>query len=181
VTSERHAVVIRPARAEDSENLREIERSAGARFEEIGMGWVASHEPISADELNAFAEAGRSWVAVDENEDAHPIGYAVAEIVDCCGHIEQVSVALEDQGQGVGRALVQAVEAWAVRNRLRALTLTTFSDVAWNRPLYEHLGFSVLAPHELSPGLVSIRAAEAKRGLDPATRVCMRMLISPAS
>ncbi len=175
---EHSAATIRPARPADSERMREIERSAGARFLEVGMGWVASHEPLSAEELGAFAEAGRSWVAVAE--DGRPVGYAVVEVVDGCGHIEQVSVDTEHQGQGIGRALVEEVEAWAIGRRLGALTLTTFADVPWNRPLYEHLGFSVLADHELSVGVIAIRYAERKRGLDPATRVCMRKAVGKA-
>ncbi len=54
------------------------------------------------------------------------------------------------------------------------MTLTTFSDVEWNRPLYEHLGFTVVPDEELSPGLLAIRDHERERGLEPPPRVCMR-------
>jgi hypothetical protein len=55
-----------------------------------------------------------------------------------------------------------------------SLTLTTFSDVPWNRPLYEHLGFRVLSEEEIGPGLRTIRDRETTEGLDPSTRVVMR-------
>lgn len=172
-------MLIRPGRAEDSEDLRAIERSAGARFEEVGMDWVASHEPMSADELEGYARAGRSWVAV--GEDGRPVGYVVVEVMDGCAHIEQVSVDFEHQGNGVGRALIREVEAWAASRNLGALTLTTFSDVAWNRPLYEHLGFSVVSEEDLSPGLVAVREEESRRGLDRVARVCMRKAVVPTA
>jgi hypothetical protein len=80
-----------------------------------------------------------------------------------------------------GHRLNPPADSWAKASGLSALTLTTFKDISWNRPLYEHLGFAVLAPDELTPGLAAIREAEAKRGLEPVTRVCMRRMISPAS
>ena len=58
------------------------------------------------------------------------------------------------------------------------MTLTTYSDVAWNRPLYEHLGFTVVPEVELSPGLLAIRDHERERGLEPPPRVCMRKAVS---
>jgi hypothetical protein len=66
------------------------------------------------------------------------------------------------------------VRAWAGGNSLPAITLTTFSDVPWNRPLYEHLGFTVIAENDLGPELRAVREHEATLGLDPAMRVCMR-------
>jgi GNAT superfamily N-acetyltransferase len=190
-------MIIRPASEADSEDIRRVERSAGVRFTEIGMEWVASHEPMSASLLTEFAQAGRSWVAEGSGEDADGsaedsdgrplgyvegriVGYAVVEIVDNCAHIEQLSVDLEHQGQGIGTALIEEVEAFATSRGLGALTLTTFDEVPWNRALYEHLGFSVLAEDQLSAGLREIRQDEAKRGLDPEIRVCMRKMIDPS-
>jgi hypothetical protein len=66
------------------------------------------------------------------------------------------------------------VEKRAKERSLCGLTLTTFSHVPWNRPLYERLGFRVLADEKLSPELRRVRAAEAVEGLDPTLPVCMR-------
>jgi len=92
-------------------------------------------------------------------------------MVDGAAHIEQVSVVPADQGRGVGRALIDQVRRWAGENGLPALTLTTFTHVPWNRPLYEHLGFRVLGDEEIGPGLRAVMATEAAHGLDPASRV----------
>ncbi|MHB1598815.1 MAG: hypothetical protein ACYCXY_08010 [Acidimicrobiales bacterium] len=61
------------------------------------------------------------------------------------------------------------------------MTLTTFDQVSWNRPLYEHLGFAVLQEADLLPGLRVVRAAETEHGLDPAARVCMRRAVDRAT
>jgi GNAT superfamily N-acetyltransferase len=172
-------MIIRPASDADAEEIRRVERSAGVRFSEIGMDWVASHEPMSTSRLMEFARSGRAWVA--EGADGRLVGYVVMEIVDGCAHIEQLSVDLEHQSQGIGKAMIDEVESWAMSRRLGALTLTTFDEVPWNRALYEHLGFSVLAEDELSAGLREIRHEEAKLGLDPEIRVCMRKEIRASS
>ncbi len=54
-----------------------------------------------------------------------------------------------------------------------AITLTTYADIPWNRPLYEHLGFRVLAESEIGGQLRAIREVERVRGLDLRPRVCM--------
>jgi ribosomal protein S18 acetylase RimI-like enzyme len=108
------------------------------------------------------------------------VGFVIVDMVDGAAHIEQVSVVPAHEGQGVGRALIDQVRRWADKNGLSALTLTTFNYVPWNRPLYEHLGFRVLAAEEIGPGLRAVMATEASHGLDPASRVAMRKDIDEA-
>lgn len=104
-----------------------------------------------------------------------PVGYVLADRVDGSAHISQVSVTPVAQGVGIGRSLIGRVEQWALESDMRAVTLTTFADVPWNGPLYEHLGFQVIPADEVGPELRSIREAEAAHGLDIARRVCMRI------
>jgi ribosomal protein S18 acetylase RimI-like enzyme len=85
-----------------------------------------------------------------------------------------VSVRPQAQGRGLATALLEAAADWAGERGMAAMTLTTFRDVAWNRPFYERRGFRVLGDDELSDALVARRAAEAAVGLDPAIRVVMR-------
>jgi GNAT superfamily N-acetyltransferase len=173
-------ITVRAARAGDGELLRDIERHAGERFREVGLGRVADDEPMAVDVLAAYAADGRSWVAVD-GDDGPPVGYAVADVVDGAAHLEQISVHPKWHGQGVGRLLMDQVRDWAVQTGRHAVTLTTFTDVAWNRPLYEHLGFRVLADEEIEPGLRAVRDEEAAHGLVPSTRVCMRLDLPTAA
>ena len=89
-----------------------------------------------------------------------------------------MSVAPDHQGHGVGRALIEQAQTWAISTNLSALTLATFGHIPWNRPLYEHLGFRVLPQTEISAGVRKVRELEAEHGLDPDLRVVMRLDLS---
>jgi GNAT superfamily N-acetyltransferase len=166
-------ITIRSARSDDGPALREVERSAGELFRLIGMESVADDEPLFEGELAAYAIGGRSWVA-DEGVDG-PVAYVLADEVDGNAHIAQISILPDFQGQGVGRALLEQVRGWAIEANYPAITLTTFSEVPWNRPLYEHLGFVVLSEEEIGPELQMVIRDESDSGFDPAIRVCMRV------
>jgi GNAT superfamily N-acetyltransferase len=154
--------------------LRTIERLAGARFREVGLDSVAEDEPMSVGALAEYASSGRAWVAVDEAD--RPVGYILVDVVDGLSHIEQLTVRPDWQRRGVGMSLIWAAAAAADRAGLpHSLTLTTFDGVPWNRPLFERLGFRVLAEGDIGEDLGRVRLAEAARGLDPATRVAMRL------
>jgi GNAT superfamily N-acetyltransferase len=166
-------IALRPASPHDGPALREIERLAGERFRDVGLPEIADHDPPPVEVLARYAAAGRSWIALADA--GHPIGYVLVDAVDGNAHIEQVSVRPDHQGVGAGRALIDRVCAWAIERGMPAVTLTTFTDVPWNAPLYRHLGFRVLAEDEIGPELLAVRDAETTHGLDPATRVCMRL------
>lgn len=170
---------VRPALPADSPALREIETLAGAAFRSIGMEEIADAEPMSVEVLDGYALSGRSWLAIDEAD--RPVGYVVVDVADGNAHVEQISVLPDYQGRGLGRELLNTVRSWAIESGHPAVTLTTFVDVPWNRPLYEHLGFVVLSEQEVGPELRAIQEHETQMGLDPVTRVCMRIRITQSS
>ena len=161
--------MIRPATHDDVEACRDVERAAGVAFRDVGLAEIAEHEPMAAAEMRACFDDGRAWVA---EVDGAVAGYVLVEVVDGRAHVEQVSVAPERQGAGIGRALLEAVDRWAAAQGMDAVTLTTFRDVPWNAPLYAHLGFAVV--DDPSPALRAFVDHEASLGLDPALRVVMR-------
>uniref|UniRef100_UPI002453D529 GNAT family N-acetyltransferase n=1 Tax=Nocardia abscessus TaxID=120957 RepID=UPI002453D529 len=77
-------------------------------------------------------------------------------------------------GPRIGKRLIDRAARWAVTAGLPAMTLTTFTDVAWNGPYYQRLGFRYLSAEEETQGLVELRAAERAHGLDRWPRACMR-------
>jgi ribosomal protein S18 acetylase RimI-like enzyme len=166
-------VPVRPSRADDGPALREIERVAGEQFRQVGLDDVADGEPATVEVLADYARAGRSWVAVDDRD--RPLGYVIVDVVDDEAHIEQISVRPDRQRAGIGRALIDHVQGWACKTGRSAITLTTFTDVPWNRPWYERLGFVVMDQREIGPELEAVRETETGHGLDPAQRVCMRL------
>ncbi|MFC1413956.1 GNAT family N-acetyltransferase [Streptacidiphilus sp. N1-12] len=163
---------IRTARVEELPLLQEIERAAGDPFREIGMAEIADDDPPPLEELAGYQRAGTAWVAV--GADDRPVAYLVAERLDGCLHVEQVSVHPDHAHGGVGRSLLDHLAELARSQGVPALTLTTFTDVAWNAPYYERCGFRRLAEAELTPELRAVRECEAAHGLARWDRVCMR-------
>jgi GNAT superfamily N-acetyltransferase len=176
--ADRTRAIVRPPRPDELAALLDIEVEAGRRFADIGMASVAEDDPGSVAELSAVLTDGRLWVAVDDAD--RPVGYAVAREVGGRGHLEQVSVRPERQGQGLGRALVDTVADWARARGHHELTLSTFRDVEWNAPLYRHLGFGLLTESEVDAALLDVRREEVAHGLDVSARVLMvRPLVAP--
>ncbi|MCC6847511.1 MAG: GNAT family N-acetyltransferase [Deltaproteobacteria bacterium] len=170
---------IRAARATEIMRLGEIEREAGTRFAAVPAladvpGVLATPEALAA----ALAH-GWLWVAAATADDA-PIGFTYADPLDDALHVEELDVLPAWGRRGIGRALVETVVDAARAAGLAAVTLTTFRDVPWNAPHYVTLGFRVLAPSELGPGLVELVAAEERRGLPARLRVAMRRDVGPA-
>ncbi|SED53567.1 Acetyltransferase (GNAT) family protein [Amycolatopsis tolypomycina] len=163
--------MIRLARPDDLPALIDVERAAGELFRDVGMAAIADDDPGSVAALAAYQAGGRAWVSVDA--DGRPVAYLVAEVVDGCAHIEQVSVRPSHARRGIGSALIDTLAEWARARGLPALTLTTFETVPWNAPYYERLRFRVVPEAEIGAGLRSIRRAEAARGLDAWPRVAM--------
>jgi GNAT superfamily N-acetyltransferase len=172
-----HRVVIRAARGEELEKLRELERAAGSIFRELDMDAIADDEPPSTAALAVLQAAGGVWVGTDEAD--VPVAYLVVQVIDAGAHIEQVSVHPRAARQGLGRALIETAASWARQRGLKALTLTTYRDVPWNRRYYERLGFQIVDDAHITPGLRRLRAQEAAAGLDRWPRVVMQRSLEP--
>lgn len=169
--------VIRPTRTDDLALLREIERAAGTPFAGIGMALVADDELPSIEDLDEYHLAGRAWVHTDAHD--RPVAYVICDWIDGCAHVEQVSVHPDHAGRRLGEALLAHVAEWAASEGADAVTLTTFTDVPWNGPYYERIGFRYLDDDEVTPELRAIREDEIVRGLDRWPRACMRRELRP--
>jgi GNAT superfamily N-acetyltransferase len=171
---------VRAAGDSDLAVMQDIERAAGCWFRDIGMAEIAEDEPLSVDELARYGRDGHAWVAVDDGD--VPVAYLIADVVDGCMHIEQVSVHPRAARRGIGRLLLEHAAAAAAGEGLGALTLTTFAEVPWNAPYYARCGFRVLEDGELTAGMRAVRDREIAHGLDRWPRVYMRrdLDIAPA-
>jgi len=103
--------MIRFARSDEMERLREIERAAGVIFRDLGMHAIADDEPPPAAALAVYQARGRAWVCVDEGD--VPVAYLLIDLIDAQAHIEQVSVHPKVARQGVGAMLIETAASWA--------------------------------------------------------------------
>jgi GNAT superfamily N-acetyltransferase len=165
-------VQIREPRSDELPGLVQLELAAGAMFHEVGMPEIAADDPGSVEWLARHVAAGVVRVATDADD--VPVAYLVAVPVDGALHVEQVSVHPRVARRGVGSDLLDHVAGVAAGRGLAALTLTTFTDVPWNAPYYERLGFRVVPEPAWTPGVRRIVAREVAHGLDRWPRVVMR-------
>lgn len=169
---------IRSTRLADATTLPEVERSAGRAFLALpDLAWIASGEVLSVERHTAAINEGLSWVAV--GSDDRPVGFLVAGMSGAALHIEEMSVDLDHQGHGIGRALLtHTVEAARLRGATE-ITLTTFTDVAWNRRFYEAAGFASYSGADLPERLGAIIEREVAQGLPCGRRCAMVLKLSP--
>jgi ribosomal protein S18 acetylase RimI-like enzyme len=165
---------VRPMTAADISVVQGVERLAGSRFrdcEDAQIARCADAPVFTSEELSAFIEAGRVFVATDNRE---VVGFIVLNVVDGCAHVDEVAVVPHAGRRGYGTALIDAVQHWGEDRGLPAVTLTTFRDVPWNGPWYRKLGFRELGEHEWTATLRDLREAETRHGLPPDLRIVMR-------
>jgi len=98
-------------------------------------------------------------------------GFLVAQPFSRELHIWEMDVAPAFQRRGIGSGLVRAAMIDARNTGFRALTLTTFRDLAWNGPFYARLGFEEVTALDAHPRLAGELANEVDDGL-PADRRC---------
>jgi len=174
-------IVVRAARVDECGRLDDVERDGDRRYAGYDGIPAGFDDVVAPSVLQAGRREGRLWVAVTmagggtggDSDDGEIIGFVLAQTVEGSAHLAQLSVRLSWQGQGVGRRLVETVVGWAREKAMDRLTLCTFSDVGWNRPLYEHLGFSVLPGERWTPGLRAVFESDGPLSLDLGRRVVM--------
>lgn len=165
---------IHQARLEDAPLLPPIERSAAELFRsDPDLAWIADDKVQCVETHLGFIATGTAWVAL--GLDDSPVAFLNAEAISGCLHIWEMSVHTDHQRHGLGSKLIAAAKQHALEQGYRALTLTTFRNVAWNESFYARLGFEVIEHEQLPYELKKILANEAEAGL-PAERRCAMAL-----
>jgi ribosomal protein S18 acetylase RimI-like enzyme len=143
--------------------LPAIEDRAGTLFRESVHPEVDGHDAGSPQLFQAHINQGLCFVMVDDGD--APVGFATCGVLDGALHLYELAMVPEHGGKGLGKTLIETVCDEAVSRGLSAVTLSTFTDVAWNGPFYERVGFRNLTDDELSPGLHLVKKHEADVGL----------------
>lgn len=156
---------LRAAAQEDIPALSTLSAAARARY----AGWpdlafVATAPPLGPDR---FA-AGETLVARLE-DDPTPLGFVLLRPLDGLLYLDNISVASNAGGRGIGTLLLAAAEARRLALGLPGISLTTFRAPPWNGPWFRRQGFAPMPRDAIGAGLADVIARQ-NRMLDPASR-----------
>lgn len=157
---------LRLARPEDAAAMPGIERAAAVAFAD-----EPSVDPARTRSQADYARLIRRGHSLVAHVGEAMAGFLVAQPFSRELHIWEMDVAPAFQRRGVGSGLVRAAMIDARNTGFRALTLTTFRDLAWNGPFYARLGFEEVTALDAHPRLAGELANEVDDGL-PADRRC---------
>ena len=132
------SLIIRPASITDIPSIVEVR--VGAFTEEEVSGFIAQGESLYAsieklrekwDRENLLKDGFEVFVGEDKGK---VVGFIVYNMKSCDDNIDNLVVAKEERGKGVGRALVEYVEALAKSrgiNVMRTDTTENSEGVPW--------------------------------------------------
>lgn len=166
---------IRPAALSEFALLPAIEADADLAFESLDppMSSADFPPPSTAEE---YAQAFHIMVA-----GRPPAGFVRLEVVSGEAYLEQLSVARDQAGRGIGRALVTAAIAWAREAGFHTMTLSTFAQVPFNAPFYASCGFTEVPEQEWDAEMMKIWREQIRIGLDQlGRRIFMRVHLTTA-
>lgn len=176
---------LRLAKPEDAAAIAELEAQCQVQFAGAGRADLAALEPESAEHVQARIRTGGVTVAyrnLDPDSDASAetiVGWisikgAASKDSGPELYLSQVSVAPDQQGQKIGSLLIRSALLEARVGGASTMILNTERDIAWNRPLYEHLGWHVVPEAEWTDQMQRQVEYQTAAGLDWSTRVHMR-------
>ena len=139
---------IRPATPED----RDFILSIAPRLNEFDVPPWRNRETMDRGDMKVLDSVvtnspGNTAVFIAESAPGVPLGFIHLNVEtdyytkEEYGHISDVVVAPEGEGNGVGTALIATGEEWARQRGYRLLTLHVFAANTRARKLYEHLGY----------------------------------------
>jgi GNAT superfamily N-acetyltransferase len=142
-------VNVRPAVDAD----REFIIGVVPRLRAFGTPPLRPPEALDAAERRALEQALASpredaTLLVAELEDAGRAGVAFAQSAvdyftrETHAHLDIIAVVESGEGRGVGRALIEAVERWAMGRGYRFMDLNVFAGNARARAVYERCGYA---------------------------------------
>ena len=164
---------IQPAKETDIPLLNAIEAAAATIFPPGSLPENVLAERVPADILTDALHQNRLLVAVDATQ--APVGYAFWQNVTGFALLAQVDVHPQHGRKGLGTALVTRMIDQVVQAGFPYLYLTTFSDVPWNAPFYQKLGFILLDADSQPDFIKESLRDEQERGMN--NRVAMRYTI----
>jgi GNAT superfamily N-acetyltransferase len=170
---------LRAARIDELETLCDIDMDASRLFDQVGLELTAENSlEFAAAERSRWLQCLQSGTTlVASGQSGHPVGFAAVRVLDEELYLEQLSVRINAMRNGIGTALLNAVERLAAETQSRTLWLTTYRHLPWNAPFYERAGFVIVPVVECGKEM-SLELALQRRLLpEPDQRVAMRKAV----
>lgn len=163
---------IRRARPEDVPLLGPIESAGDALFADAGHPEFVGQPPITPEAARAAIASSDLWVI---EMDGTVVGFVQMDWHGNERAVHQISVHPDAGQAGLGSALMRHVIDNARAAGEATIVLDTQTDVPWNRPWYERLGFRVVPEPDWTAAMRAVVARQKAEGLDWTTRVHMRL------
>lgn len=166
-------VIIRSAQDDDYSCLLDIELDAAKAFKDYPeyAGMCDELDPLTQGQYRPLSkDEGKIYVA---EKSGKLIGFVLIDYIDGQPHLKEIDVLQAYAKQGIGTGLLKQAFKWAMDNRFKYMTLTTYRDLVFNGPFYKKHGFEIIQPCEKWPELKKMRQQEIDNGWDIAPRVAM--------
>ena len=156
----------------EARSLLAISRAGDALLIAAGRTELEAIPPVALGDFVRFLLAHEVFVAV-EKRTGEPVGFAAARDRVDLYWLSEMAVHPDHGRKGIGAALLHAVTERARWFFHRALGLTTYVDIAFNRPFYEHHGFMTVPRKDVHGMLEERLVDETPPGAAVEDRVLM--------
>lgn len=164
---------IRTADATEVELFASIDDDAARLFAQAGLDvdFPPDH-PFVMHERSRWSTARTTLLALDGQDE--PVGFAMLGHLDGEAYLEQISVRIAATRRGIGTRLLESASAAAREAGERAILLTTWAHLQWNRPFYERNGYAVLCDAACGTGIARELEIQRRWLPQPELRIAMR-------
>ena len=154
---------IRLAHINDLDYLADVEKAAASIYPKGHIPADQEGQTFPSNELHKALNNELLFCAEVENK---IVGFAACHPYKKCLHLDEISVRPNYGQQGIGSALVKEVIKKSLTLSLKGISLTTFSDIPWNAPFYEKLGFEILEENNIPRHVQTMLNEERRIGWD---------------
>ena len=162
---------IRLARADDAPAMAAIEADAATALQQSAL--LAGLTIPPGRDADAYRQLIARGHCLSASTPDGLVGFAACMPQGRELHLVEMSVAHARQGHGIGAALLTAVAIDAGNGGFRAVTLTTFREIAWNAPFYARHGYTIIKDLAAHPRLAGELDTEVAAGLLRDSRCAM--------
>lgn len=125
------------------ENQKELEDAYSVRK----TVFVEEQAVPLEEEIDAYEEEAKHFIMY---QDGSPVGAGRFRLVDGFGKVERICVMKEARKTGAGKAIMNAIEDFALKNDIQKLKLNAQTQAI---PFYSGLGYKVVSEEFMDAGI----------------------------